>query len=113
MASTDIPLACGLTGQEKTGRLRELAQLLSQRIGDVRELENGYELTNPGTGKWLVAVTEFIALERERCPFLTFELVLERQRGPLTLRMHGPPGVREFLRGEAVAFGLSGFPNVH
>ena len=112
MASIDIPLACGLTGPEKTGRLRELARMLSQRIGDVRELENGYELTYPGTDKWLAAVTEFIALERECCPFLTFELVLEPQRGPLTLRMRGPSGVKEFFRGEAAAFGLSGFPNV-
>ncbi|MFA5896283.1 MAG: hypothetical protein WC985_05195 [Thermoplasmata archaeon] len=112
MASIDIPLACGLTGPEKTGRLRELARMLSQRIGDVRELENGYELTYPGTDKWLAAVTEFIALERECCPFLTFELVLEPQRGPLTLRIQGPSGVKEFFRGEAAAFGLSGFPNV-
>ena len=110
MASTDIPLACGLTGREKTGRLRELARMLSQRIGDVRELEDGYALAVPGTGKWLAAVTEFIALERECCPFLTFELVLEPQRGPLTVRMRGPPGVKEFLRGEAAVFGRSGFP---
>ena len=110
MASTDIPLACGLTGQEKTGRLRELAQMLSQRIGDVRELDNGYELPYPGTDESLAAVTEFIALERECCPFLTFELVLEPQRGPLTVRMRGPPGVKEFLRGEAAVFGRSGFP---
>ena len=36
MASIDIPLACGLTGPEKTGQLHELARMLSQRIGDVR-----------------------------------------------------------------------------
>ena len=86
--------------------------MLSQRIGDARELENGDELAVPGTDKWLAAVTEFIALERECCPFLTFELVLAPQRGPLTLRIQGPSGVKEFLRGESAAFGLSGFPNV-
>lgn len=112
MASTDIPLACGLTGPEKTDRLRELARMLSQRIGDARELENGDELAVPGTEKWLAAVTEFIATERECCPFLTFELVLEPRRGPLTLRIQGPSGVKEFLRGESAAFGLSSFPNV-
>jgi len=106
MASFDIPLACGLTGPEKTGRLREMAQMLSQRLGGVRELENGYEITYPGAT--LAAVTEFIALERECCPFLTFEMLLAPQQGPLTLRMQGPPGVKEFLRGEAAAFGLTG-----
>ena len=111
MASIDIPLACGLTGPEKTGRLRELARMLSQCIGDVRELENGYEVTVPGTDTWLAAVTEFIARERECCPFLAFALVLEPQRGPLILRIQGPSGVKEFLRGESGAFGLSGLPN--
>ena len=112
MASIDIPLACGLTGPEKTGRLHELARMLSQRIGDVRELENGYEVTVPGTNTWLAAVTEFIARERECCPFLAFALLLEHQRGPLTLRIQGPSGVKEFLRGEAAAFGLGGLSDV-
>lgn len=110
MVAIDIPLVCSLTGQEKAGRRRELVQILSQRLGEVRELENGFELTYPGTDEWLAAVSELIGLERE-CPFLTFELVREPQPGPLTLRMHGPPGVKDFLRGEAVAFGLSGSPN--
>jgi len=112
MASIDIPLACALTGPEKTGRLHELARMLSQRVGDMRELENGYEVTVPGTDTWLAAITEFIARERECCPFLAFALVFEHQRGPLTLRIEGPLGVKEFLRGEAAAFGLGGLSDV-
>jgi len=110
MVSIDIPLACNLLGHEKTDRLRDLAQLLSQRLGDVKPLEDGYEIAYPGTGKMIATVSEFIALERECCPFLTFELALDPPRGPLTLRIHGPPGAKEFLRGEVAAFGLGGFP---
>ena len=112
MAPIDIPLACGLTGPEKTGRLHELARMLSQRIGDVRRLENGYEVTVPGTDTWLAAVTEFIARERECCPFLAFALILEPKRGPRTLRIQGRSGVKEFLRGETAAFGLGPLSDV-
>jgi len=105
MTAIDLPLACTLIGPEKTDRLRGLAQLLSQRLGDVKHLEDGYELAYPGTETMIATVTEFITLERECCPFLTFELVLDPHSGPLTLRIHGPPGAKEFLRAEVAAVG--------
>jgi hypothetical protein len=39
-----------------------------------------------------------IVAERECCPFLAFELVAEPNLGPVTVRVTGPTGTKEFLR---------------
>jgi len=43
---------------------------------------------------------EFITLERLCCPFLTLALEVERERGPLWLKLTGREGVKPFLRAE-------------
>ena len=45
-------------------------------------------------------VARFVTNERKCCPFLTFELELAAQSGPLWLRMKGPEGTREVLDAE-------------
>lgn len=45
-------------------------------------------------------VTRFVTNERKCCPFLTFEVELAAQSGPLWLRMTGPEGTREVLDAE-------------
>lgn len=46
------------------------------------------------------AVARFVTNERKCCPFLTFEVELAAQSGPLWLRMTGPEGAREVLDAE-------------
>ena len=46
------------------------------------------------------AVARFVENERRCCPFLSFELSLTAQPEALWLRMSGPEGTREVLRGE-------------
>jgi hypothetical protein len=46
------------------------------------------------------AVTEFVGRERLCCPFLTFELDVSPDRGPLLLRLTGAEGVKDFIRAE-------------
>jgi hypothetical protein len=36
--------------------------------------------------------------ERECCSFLRFEIVCAEGMGPMTLRVRGPDGTRDFLR---------------
>ena len=47
-----------------------------------------------------------IAAERERRPFLTFELIAEPNMGPLALRMTGPAGAKEFSERHPAITGL-------
>ena len=41
---------------------------------------------------------EAIVAERECCPFLTFELTAQPNMGPVSVRVTGPAGTKEFLK---------------
>ena len=44
--------------------------------------------------------SEWIGLERQCCPFLSFELRWPSGEGGPSLRLSGPTGVKEFLKAE-------------
>ena len=46
----------------------------------------------------IALAAELIAAERECCPFLTFQLIIGPNKGPVTLRMTGPVGAKDFVR---------------
>lgn len=53
-------------------------------------------------------VFDFVAMERDCCPFLSFEVRLAAERGAIWLLVRGPSGVKELARGELGRFGLDG-----
>jgi hypothetical protein len=93
-----IEIACTLSEQELEQR-REgtLAQVLAG-VEETIELDDGYELRFPGTAEWVRQLSEFVAFERECCSFFTFEMRFEPKQGPISLRLRGPEGVKEFVR---------------
>src|SRR5260370_23923480 len=75
--SDDMPIACGLTSAELRERAATLfAQFRSAVIG-TEELRDGYAFLLPGDGKWIATIAKMIVAERECCPFLPFELVVQ------------------------------------
>ncbi len=84
--SNQPPIACDLTVFSLGERERYLA-------------------LSPGKGTWCAKIAEWVMLERRCCPFLSFELVFEADRGPVELRLRGPQGTKEFIRGELSALG--------
>src|SRR5712692_20346 len=63
---TDPPIACNLLGLTAAERLRqqELHEQLFSQAESVRELPNGYAVSLPGSKENILAVAEFISLER-------------------------------------------------
>ena len=51
---------------------------------------------------------DFVAMERDCCRFLSFDVRLAAERGAIWLAMEGPKGVKEFARAELERFGLDG-----
>jgi len=51
----------------------------------------------------LESVARFVVNERKCCPFVDFEMRIERDDGPLWLRMTGPEGTLEVLASELQA----------
>lgn len=99
---TDPPIACNLLGLTAAERRRqqELHKQLFSGIENVRELPNGYAVSLPGTKENILAVAEFISLERVCCSFFRFELEVGRREEPVSLRITGGEGVKEFLKSE-------------
>lgn len=91
-------IACSLTTAEFRDREAQLLAQFRAAIVEAKELPNGYSFCLPGDRKSITLVAELIVAERECCPFLTFEVTALPDRGPVTVRVSGPAGAREFMK---------------
>jgi len=94
----EIPVACCLSNEELRTREATLLAPFKSALLTTEELAEGYLFRMPGDKKCFAVATELIAAERECCPFLRFELAAEPAMGPVTVRMTGPAGTKEFLK---------------
>jgi hypothetical protein len=95
-------VACDLTAIPADDRATHImtAQHLFERAEHVTELANGIEFALPNDSATLLQAAQFIAQERQCCPFFTFTLEAKRSGEPLSLRLTGGHGVKEFLLSE-------------
>jgi len=92
------PIICSLTTAALRGREEALLARLASAVIEAEELQDGYAFRLPGDGKWIGLIAELIVAERECCPFLAFEVSALPNRGPVIVRVVGPPGAKEFLK---------------
>ena len=95
-----LPIACKLSEGGQLSRREEISREILSGCEDVRELEDGYEFVFPGGEEWIERLMRFVASERKCCRFFAFELLFEPDLGPVSLRMRGPAGTKEFLAGQ-------------
>lgn len=93
-----IPIACNLTSEELRMRETNLLAEFKSRLTTIEELPDGYAFRVPGEKRSLELGAQLLIAERECCPFLTFQITAEPQMGPLTIRITGLQGSKEFLR---------------
>ncbi len=94
--------ACDIGAMDAAQRARhaELGLALRSRALGFEELPDGFAIRFPADPEVCIEATEFLTLERLCCPFLDLGIELERDGGPLRIRMTGPAGVKPFLRAE-------------
>jgi len=92
------PIVCFLTTAELREREATLPAQFRSAVVETDELQGGFAFRLVGEGKLIALIAELIVAERECCPFLTFELVALRNKGPLIVRVTGPDGTKEFVR---------------
>ena len=103
----ESPLSCdrlALSPAERKRHFQELGPALMARKTGVRALPDGYELRFPADLATLELLVEWSMQERRCCPFLDIALRLEREGGPLWLRLTGRAGTKEFIEADAGAW---------
>ena len=93
-------LACLLNKQDLAQRKATILTEMKAAIMGMEERENGYCLQFPGHETMLENLVQVIRKERECCPFLTFELKVEKKESPIWLTISGPEGTQAFLKSE-------------
>ena len=95
-----IPVLCSLTSAELRQREATLLAQFRFAVVETEELQEGYAFRLSDDGKLIGLTAELIVAERECCPFLTFEVVAQPNKGPVTLRVTGPADTKEFVRND-------------
>jgi hypothetical protein len=98
----EVPVACNwaaLTAEQQE-RQRTLLGQLRVDVEEVRELTDGYAFRHSPARSVLLAIVEFVANERLCCPFFEFGITIERDGGPVWLRMTGDEEAKRVLEAE-------------
>jgi hypothetical protein len=85
---------------EQRKRYNILTKDLMAKHLEIKELPDGYGIRFPNNRSLFTALSEWATLEQLCCPFLTLSLELQRDQGPIWLRVSGEDGVKDFLRAE-------------
>ena len=103
----DSPFACDVTAftpEQRKRHFEELGPTLRSLRKSVRELADGYEFEFPADEKTFQLVAEWAIQERRCCPFFDIDVRLDREGGPLWLRLTGREGVKDFIRADGAAW---------
>src|SRR5215204_4234002 len=98
----EVPLACRWSALSavQQERKRVLYRQLRAAVEEVVELEDGYAFRHSSDRALLLAVAEFVANERLCCPFFEFGITVERDGGPVWLRMTGGEEAKRVLEAQ-------------
>jgi hypothetical protein len=101
------PLACNLKALNPAERAHHsvLSKKLSAAAMEKHETPDGIAFRLSLAGITLPELGEWIDAERKCCPFLDFQVLLEREGGSLQLTLTGRPGVKEFLLADFAKMG--------
>jgi hypothetical protein len=106
-AKKETPFFCNLkalTATERNEHL-QLSKRLAAAVLSTVEVADGYAFeidSRQVSVRDLATWTEF---ERRCCPFFDFTLEWRREHGPVTLRLTGRDGVKQFIRSEIPGVG--------
>jgi hypothetical protein len=104
-ASTKKPVvfACDLKAMTPAQRKRH-SEVLSPALKASRlntsELSDGYAFQFPFDAKTFAVLSEWIGNERLCCPFFAFDVHVGGRTAPMSVRITGPEGVKQFIQAE-------------
>jgi hypothetical protein len=99
----ETPFACSLEKsltKEQREHKKELSMKMESARIETKELADGYLFRFRPEAVSFAEVADWVATERVCCPFFDLAIAAERENGPLSLRITGKEGVKQFIRGE-------------
>jgi hypothetical protein len=96
----ELTIACDFTvmDTEQRKRYRALRRQLSKDVHEARELEDGYAFRHSSEAEVLIALAEYVTLERMCCPFFDFTIEVGRDGGKVWLKMTGGQEAKRILQ---------------
>src|SRR5215207_4615348 len=93
-------LVCDLKAMddEQRERYRTLRRRLGDDFQEAQELEEGYAFRHSSEAGLLVALAEYVSLERLCCPFFDFAIEVGRDGGEVWLKMTGDLEAKRILQ---------------
>ena len=102
-AKHEAPLACdrsALSSEQRKRHFDELGAALLSLKRSAHELADGFEFEFPADAAVYQLLAEWVGGERLRCPFFDIDLRVEKEGGPLWLRLTGREGVKQFIKAD-------------
>ena len=102
-AKRESPFACdreALSANQRKRHFDELGPALRSLRKSTRELPDGFEFEFPADAATYQLLAEWIGGERLCCPFFDINLQVQREGGPLWLRLTGREGVKQFIKSD-------------
>jgi len=102
-AKHETPLACdrsALSSEQRKRHFDELGAALLSLKRSTNELAGGFEFEFPADAAVYQLLAEWVGGERLCCPFFDINLHVEKEGGPLRLRLTGPEGVKQFIKAD-------------
>ena len=98
----EIGFYCNLKAltTDERARHKQLTIQLKHATLDTKELPDGYGFRLDAAKISLPELADWISAERKCCSFFDFDLELQRNDGPLWLKLHGKDGIKAFMRQE-------------
>jgi hypothetical protein len=97
MDKMDLTIACTLTDLQFQERRASVLKRASDAVLEKKELDDGYSYRFSLDRISISELAQLIAVERECCPFLQFDLHFEPGEGPVWMELTGPDGTKDFL----------------
>ena len=95
--------ACDRRALDAAARHRHfdvLGPALAAAHKTVRELPDGFDFAFAANPTTLQQMMDWVAGERLCCPFFDIEIRIEREGGPMHLRLTGREGAKQFVKGD-------------
>ena len=102
-SAKESPFACmmdALSPAERKQHFEEYGPKLRARLQKIQEVPDGYEFEFASDPETYRMLSRWMFQERLCCPFFDLSLRIDREGGPLWLRLAGRKGVKEFIVAE-------------